>query len=182
MCEDRHSESTAGDCVASTRADPPSARPPSPDAVASDPNVAAGRHIPRSPLASHSESLMDMQIPPASPSPRSSRKRGLDELIVDGTPPSPDKLQRELDRQHEEALEARRAATSLLQPEASSRTQAQESKRQRKLAYRGKPLVHDAKPRTDNNNNNNNKDNNGKGGGGYTREGRPSSPANSSEH
>ncbi|KZL87928.1 hypothetical protein CI238_05040 [Colletotrichum incanum] len=136
--------------------------------------MAAGRHISRSPLASHSESLIDMQIPQASPSTRTNRKRGLDELFIDSTPPSPDKLQRELDRQHEKALEARRASTSLLQPDA------QESKRQKKLAYRGKPPEHDAKPRS--NNGYNNDDEEGGGGGGHARERRLGSPANSSEH
>ncbi|KZL65153.1 hypothetical protein CT0861_10347 [Colletotrichum tofieldiae] len=142
--------------------------------------MAAGRHIPRSPLASHSESLIDMQIPQASPSTRTSRKRCLDELFIDSMPPSPDKLQRELDRQHEEALEARRASSSLLQPDAHSRTQVQESKRQKKLAYRGKPPEHDAKPCS--NNGYNNDDEDGDGDGGYARERRLSSPANSSEH
>ncbi|KDN60528.1 hypothetical protein CSUB01_02153 [Colletotrichum sublineola] len=180
MCEDRHSESTAGDGVASTRAHPPSARPPSPDPVASDPSVSTGRHIPRSPLASHTESLIDMQIPRASPSPHTSRKRSLDELFVDNTPPSPDKLQRELDRQHEEALEARRASTPLLQPDAHSRTQAQERKRRKELVYRGKPPEHGVHPHS-NTKNGHNSDEDGEGDGGHVRDQRLRTPATSSE-
>ncbi|KAK1996723.1 hypothetical protein LX36DRAFT_671524 [Colletotrichum falcatum] len=166
MCDDRDSESTAGDGVASTRAHPPSPRPPSPDPVASGPGVSTGRHIPQSPFASHAESLIDMQIPRASPSPHTSRKRSLDELFVDSTPPSPDKLQRELDRQHEEALEARRASTSLLQPNAHFRTQTQERKRPKKLAYRGKPPEHGAQPPS-NTKNDHNSDEEDEGDGGH---------------
>ncbi|KAK1979936.1 hypothetical protein LZ30DRAFT_595779 [Colletotrichum cereale] len=121
-----------------------------------------------------------MQIPRASPSPLTNRKRSLDELFVDSTPPpSPDRLQRELDRQHEEAQEARRPSPSLLQPDAHSRTQAQESKRRKKLAYRGKPPEHGAQPHS----NTNNGDEEGEGDDGHTREQRLSAPpATSSEH
>ncbi|KAK2026610.1 hypothetical protein LX32DRAFT_654585 [Colletotrichum zoysiae] len=192
MCEDRHSESTAEDGVASTRAHPPSAsgrgsRATSPDPVASDPTASTGRHIARSPLVSHTESLIDMQIPRASPSPHTKSKRSLDELFVDTTPPSPDKLQRELDRQHEEA---RRASASLLQPDAR-RTQAQERKRRKKLVYRGKPTEHGAQPpHSDEKNGHNcdeegatssNDDGGGGGGHAHARERPLSSPATSSE-
>ncbi|OBR12697.1 hypothetical protein CH63R_04993 [Colletotrichum higginsianum IMI 349063] len=185
MCEDRHSESSAGDGVASTRAYPPSAsgrssRPPSPGAVASE---AAGRRIPRSPLAPHAESLIDMEIPQAAPSPRPGRKRGLDELFGDSTPPSPDKLQRELDRQHQEALEARRSSsssssTSLLIPTgAHPGVRVQDSKRQKKLVYRCKPAEHDATPRSTVGRGNDDGD-----GYSYAAERLSGSPADSSRH
>ncbi|WDK21290.1 hypothetical protein CGRA01v4_12579 [Colletotrichum graminicola] len=188
MCQDRYSESTVGDGVASTRAHPPSAsgrssRPPSPDPVASDSSVSSGRHIHRSPLASHTESLIDMQIPRELPSRHTNRKkRSLGQLFDNSTPPSPDKLQRELDRQHEEA---RRASTSLLQPDAH-RTQAQEKKRRKKLVYRGKPTEYGAQPRSNTKNDHSSDEEgdgvgDGDGDGGHVREQRLSSPATFSE-
>ncbi|TQN65761.1 hypothetical protein CSHISOI_09649 [Colletotrichum shisoi] len=102
-----------------------------------------------------------MEIPQAAPSPRPGRKRGLDELFGDSTPPSPDKLQRELDRQHQEALEARHSSssssssssttTTLLLPPGTHQgarpgVRVQDSKRQKKLVYRCKPAEDDATP------------------------------------
>ncbi|OLN81018.1 hypothetical protein CCHL11_09976 [Colletotrichum chlorophyti] len=144
MSEDRRSESTADDAVASTHAHPPSAsgrssRPPSPDPVQSDPNVALGQRIPPpSPLASHRESLMDMRIPQALPSPRLGRKRSIDEVVDDSTPPSPDKLLRELDQQHEEARNIDRTLSFPPQPRPQFYSRDHGSKRRRTLVLRGK--------------------------------------------
>ncbi|KAK1522135.1 uncharacterized protein CCOS01_09847 [Colletotrichum costaricense] len=156
MCKDEPAESTTGDGVASTRAHLSSAsvtsdsgssgwssRLPSPDPIISDPTMTPGRRIPRSPLAplSHAESLMDMQIPQPSGPLQVGRKRDIDEVFDDSTPPSPDKLQRELDQQHDEAKEeamntSRNLTTSTLMP---LDTHEPDSKRRKTLAYRVKP-------------------------------------------
>ncbi|KAI3547612.1 hypothetical protein CSPX01_03615 [Colletotrichum filicis] len=166
MCKDEPAESTAGDGVASTRAHLSSAsvtsdsgssgwssRLPSPDPIISDPTMTPGRRIPRSPLAplSHAESLMDMQIPQPSGSLQVGRKRDIDEVFDDSTPPSPDKLQRELDQQHDEAKEeeamntSRNLTTSTLMP-LDTQLQAHEPDRKRRktLAYRVKPPTRSA--------------------------------------
>ncbi|KAF9881596.1 hypothetical protein CkaCkLH20_00742 [Colletotrichum karsti] len=143
MCEDGKSERTA-DTVASSRVQPPSAsgrsgrssRLPSPDAVLSDPDFAPGRRVTRSFLA---ESLMDMRIPPrATPPPRLGKKRGIDEVVDDSTPPSPDKLLRELDQQHQEAKKAgQRTVAQSLPKNEKPQAQGQDKKRQKQLAIRG---------------------------------------------
>ncbi|OHF02284.1 hypothetical protein CORC01_02564 [Colletotrichum orchidophilum] len=164
MCKDEPSEGTAGDGAASTRAHLSSAsgssgwssRLPSPDPIISDPIVAPGRRIPRSPLASHAESLMDMQIPQPSASLQVGRKREIDEVFEDSTPPSPDKLQRELDQQHHEAKEAINAdrgpamnTSAPLNSHTHSQAQEPDSKRRKTLAYRAKPPIRSASPRSE---------------------------------
>ncbi|KAK1723447.1 hypothetical protein CaCOL14_007498 [Colletotrichum acutatum] len=159
MCKDEPSESTAGDGVASTRAHLSSAsgwssRLPSPDPIISDPTMTPGRRIPRSPLAplSHAESLMDMQIPQPPGSLQAGRKRDIDEVFDDSTPPSPDKLQRELDQQHdrakEEAMNTSRNLTTNTSVLLDTQPQAQgpDSKRRKTLAYRVKPPTRSASP------------------------------------
>ncbi|KAJ0302526.1 hypothetical protein COL516b_007064 [Colletotrichum fioriniae] len=161
MSKDEPSESAVGDGVASTRAHLSSAsgssgwssRLPSPDPIISDPTMTPGRRIPRSPLAplSHAESLMDMQIPQPSESLQVGRKRDIDEVFDDSTPPSPDKLQRELDQQHHEAKEAMNTARNLTTNTSMSldtQLQARESdnKRRKTLAYRVKPPTRSASP------------------------------------
>lgn len=81
---------------------------------------------------------MDMQIQQASPPPRLGRKRGIDELFGDSTPPPPDKLQRELDQQHKEARKLGRTPASSAQPGVDSQAEGQDIKRHKVLAYRGK--------------------------------------------
>ncbi|KAL0944652.1 uncharacterized protein CTRU02_202539 [Colletotrichum truncatum] len=142
MCEDGKSEGTADAGVASSRVQPPStgrhsgrnsSRLPSPDSVLFDPDFAPGRRVTRNFLA---ESLMDMHIPPrTTPSPLLGRKRSIDEVVDDSTPPSPDKLLRELDQQHQEAKEARR--TPVLPQDTQHPVQVQATKRQKMLAIRG---------------------------------------------
>ncbi|KAK1635417.1 hypothetical protein BDP81DRAFT_395019 [Colletotrichum phormii] len=167
MCKDEPSGSTAGDDgVASTRTHLSSAsvtsdsgssgwssRLPSPDPIISDPSLTPGRRIPRSPLAplSHAESLMDMQIPQPSGLLQLGRKRDIDEVFDDSTPPSPDKLQHELDQQHHEAREAmnasRRLTTNTSAPlDTQPQAQVPDSKRRKTLAYRVKPPIRSASP------------------------------------
>ncbi|KAF6831147.1 hypothetical protein CMUS01_07458 [Colletotrichum musicola] len=149
MCEDGKSESTAGAGLGSSRVHPPStgvasdcgssgrsSRLSTPDTVLLDPDFAPGRRVTRGLLA---DALMDMRIPTrATPSPRPGKKRRIEDVFEDNTPPSPDKLQRELDQQHEEARRAGRPSTP--SPGEDAEEQAcgqQDTKRQRRLTIRG---------------------------------------------
>ncbi|KAF6833485.1 hypothetical protein CPLU01_05523 [Colletotrichum plurivorum] len=143
MCEDGKSESTAGAGLGSSRVHPPStgsdcgssgrsSRLSTPDTVLLDPD----RRVTRGFLA---DALMDMRIPTrATPSPRPGKKRRIEDVFEDDTPPSPDKLQRELDQQHEEARRAGRPSTPSPGEDAEEQARGQQdTKRQKRLTIRG---------------------------------------------
>lgn len=114
-----------------------SSRLSTPDIVLLDPDFAPGRRVTRGLLA---DALMDMRIPSrATPSPRPGKKRRIEDVFEDNTPPSPDKLQRELDQQHEEARKAGRPSNPVPAQDAEEVEEArgQDSKRQKRLAIRG---------------------------------------------